>query len=234
MASCEPIESPSGRACEVRRKRWRRRISSLISPTTASAGTEVGSLLIWVGVVDIVIGFAGSGGGVPRFSGQSLQDALDAVVLLDRVIEHPGELGHALELKPPSDVPLQERGRSLKRLCRVLAGLLVADCGVEHPRLLQVCRDLDVGDREETDAGILDFPRQQFGELCANLVTDAGGSGSLRHDFGNKREGRTLALFCPAVARANHCAGGGGHPGTLSRPGWRPFRRRRPRSCRRP
>ena len=56
---------------------------------------------------------------------------------------------------------------------RVLARFRVADRGVEHARLLQVGRHLDVGDGEEADARIVDLAGEQFGELSADLVTDA-------------------------------------------------------------
>src|SRR3954470_24909791 len=136
MASCEPIESPSGRAWEVRRKRWRPRISSLISSTTAaSAGASPTccSLLIRAGVVDIAIIFARFGNrGLPLWFGtQALQDLFDPVVLLDRLVEHPGELGHPFELEASSDVTPQERRGALESLGRVLPRLGVADRRVE-------------------------------------------------------------------------------------------------------
>src|SRR3954454_5648818 len=136
MASCEPIESPSGRAWEVRRKRWRPRISSLIwSTTAASAGASPTccSLLIRAGVVDIAIIFARFGKRrLPLgFGTQSLQDLFDAVVLLDRLVEHPGEFGHTFELEPPSDVTAQEGRGALQRLGRVFPRLGIADRGVE-------------------------------------------------------------------------------------------------------
>src|SRR6476620_3636530 len=137
MASCEPIESPSGRAWEVRRKRWRPRISSLISSTTAAstgAAPTCCSLLIRAGVVDIAIVFARFGKRrLPLgFGTQSLQNLFDAVVLLDRLVEQPGEFGHTFELEPPSDMTPQEWRRALQRLGRVRARLGVTDCGVEH------------------------------------------------------------------------------------------------------
>src|SRR3954452_2109350 len=188
MASCEPIESPSGRAWEVRRKRWRPRISSLIwSTTAASAGASPTccSLLIRAGVVDIAIIFTRFGKRrLPLgFGTQSLQDLFDAVVLLDRLVEHPGELGHTFELEPPSDVTPQEGRGALQRLGRVFPRLGIANRGVEDTRLLQVGRHLDVGDGEKADPRVVDLAGEQFGELSADLVTDTGGSGSLRHEF---------------------------------------------------
>ena len=119
----------------------------------------------------------------PGFAAEPLQDLFDAVVLLDRLVEHPGELGHTFELQPAADVPPQERRGALQRPGRVLPRFRVADRGVEHARLLQVGRDLDVGDGEEADARVVDLAGEQFGELSPDLVADTGGSGSLRHEF---------------------------------------------------
>src|SRR3954470_20763128 len=90
IASCEPMESPSGRACEVRRKRLRRRISSRICCTGAAGMTPAAdcSLFIVFGPVAHAIVDARGGGRLGRsFGVEILQDFLDAVVLLDGFVE---------------------------------------------------------------------------------------------------------------------------------------------------
>ena len=50
------------------------------------------------------------------------------------------------------------------------AHLVVAERGVEHPRLLEVGCHLDAGDGDETDPRIVDVARQQQAELAPDLI----------------------------------------------------------------
>src|SRR5688572_3102148 len=100
-ASCEPMESPSGRAWEVSRKRWRFSSSSRICRRTGSAAVAVVVWLIVLGVVrGVAIGIFGAAG---RAGADLLQDALDAVSALDRFVEEEFELGHAFQPEAASD-----------------------------------------------------------------------------------------------------------------------------------
>src|SRR5688572_2205685 len=128
------MESPSGRAWEVRRNRCRRTIASQMSSMTPPRPGRWGSLFIVAGLS----GARGVGhwrrGGTLRL--EVLQNLLDPVLLLDRLVEEEIELGDALEAKPLADLPAQERGRAAERLARFLPRRLVADGGVVDPRLL--------------------------------------------------------------------------------------------------
>src|SRR5919112_5118149 len=100
IASCDPIESPSGRACDVRRKDLRRRISSRICSTGAAGITPAAdcSLFIVFGPVAHAIVDARGGGRLGRsFRVELLQQFLDAVVLLDGLVEGECQLRYSLE-----------------------------------------------------------------------------------------------------------------------------------------
>src|SRR3954470_13376934 len=117
IASCDPIESPSGRAWEVRRNRWRRRISSRICSTGASTVTPPPvSLLIVVLPVAPCVVHGRRGGRLRRaLRVELLENPLDAVVLFDRLVEREGQFRHALQPEPPADVPPQEGDGALER-----------------------------------------------------------------------------------------------------------------------
>src|SRR4051794_3450555 len=105
------MESPSGRACDDSRKRWRERIAPTIS-------SRAGSLCIVICVVGRV-------GAV-----QILEDLLDPVLAGDRVIVQESELRRAFETQTLADLPAQERGGALERLGARRPRLLVAERGV--------------------------------------------------------------------------------------------------------
>src|SRR5204862_5134201 len=108
-ASCDPIESPSGRAWEEIRNRRRAWIASQIS-------------VFGVGVVIRGRGLVGSGRrpGV-RLGLDFLEGLLDAVVLGDRLVVGEFELGHPPEADALRDLAAQERRGAVERL----AGFLV-------------------------------------------------------------------------------------------------------------
>src|SRR6266508_140544 len=152
IASCEPIESPSGRACDVSRNRCRRTISSRICRTGADA-VATGSLIIVARLGRVVAGCLTDARPVGPFRVELLEDALDAVALLDRLVEKECELGHALQLQALADLAPQERRRAAERPRRLAARLVVADGRVIHARLLQVRGHLDLRNRQEADTG---------------------------------------------------------------------------------
>src|SRR5262252_8071659 len=118
MASCDPIESPSGRECDERTKRCRERIASTIC---ASSG----------GVV--VIGIRGCVGGVDgSFRGANVvQELLDAVLAGDGFVVEELDLRRPFETQPGADLASHERGGAAERAIGAAAGLVVAQRGVE-------------------------------------------------------------------------------------------------------
>src|SRR2546426_5183346 len=178
IASCEPMESPSGLVCEISRNRCRRMISSRICRTGVDA-LATGSLIIVARLGRIMAGRRTDARLVGPFRVELLENALDAIALLDRLVEQECELGHALQLQTLADLAPQERRCAAERPRRLVARLVVADGRVIHACLLQVRRDLDVRNRQEADAGVVHIPGQQRGELRANLIADAGRSGTL-------------------------------------------------------
>src|SRR5437899_6943624 len=165
-ASCDPIESPSGRACEERTNRCRTRMASVIR---SSSGAR---LLVWIGVV------VGACMNVA-------EDLLDALLAGDRFIVHEYELRHAFQPQPRADLPPEERGRALERARARAPRLLVTERRIEDARLLDVVRHLDARQRHEADARVVHFAREQLRQLGADLIGDAVGPRALRHDAGN-------------------------------------------------
>src|SRR6187455_285778 len=116
------MESPSGRECEVIRKRGRARISSRIRSTRDSAGAGAAGapagagLLIVVRLVTVGLVRGGLRRGVAVGSGCPLradvvEDSLDPVAPLDRFVEEELQQGHALEPEAAADLAAQERRR---------------------------------------------------------------------------------------------------------------------------
>src|SRR6476661_8139401 len=120
MASCDPIESPSGRAWDVRRKRCRERIASQIS------GRIVARSLLLVAVWLIVSGCVRGGAGLRPFRLDVLQDALDSLVSFHAFVEEELQLGCAPQPQPLAQMAAQERRSPFERTFGVPAGLLVA------------------------------------------------------------------------------------------------------------
>src|SRR5688500_17988297 len=140
MASCDPSESPSGRACEVNKNRCRARISRQISVTTlvaesggadkipstgcsscrsVPAGWVVIQCLSGRPIAEVSAAFSAVGGsraGVDRLPVRLalridlVKDLFDAIAAFDRLIEEEFELGHALQPQPASDLAAQKGG----------------------------------------------------------------------------------------------------------------------------
>src|SRR6186997_432574 len=131
------MESPSGRACEVIRKRGRARISSRIRSTRDSAGAGAAGapagagLLIVVRLVAVGLVRGGLRRGVGVGSCRALrpdvvEDSLDAVAPLDRFVEEELQEGNPLEPEPAADLAAQEGCRSPERARRLATRLVVA------------------------------------------------------------------------------------------------------------
>src|SRR5262249_15533466 len=93
MASWDPIESPSARACEGRTNRPRVRTASTIARICVSF-IIVGH---WRRGMDLV------------------EQLLDAILAGDRVVVVEGELGRPLQAQPRPDLPAEEAGRAAER-----------------------------------------------------------------------------------------------------------------------
>src|SRR5688500_2872776 len=146
MAIDDPMASPSGRACEVTTKRCRVRTSSTMRARAVSVAVWIidrgwGRLRRSAGVV--------LPGAARVLRVEIAQDLLDAVLVLDRLVELEVELGDAPQLQPAADLAAEEWRGTLEGARRVLARLLVAQRGVVDARRLQVGGDLDAREGDE-------------------------------------------------------------------------------------
>src|SRR4026207_1668405 len=149
------MESPSGLACEVMRKRRRLRISLQIA-STCRVAERVGLSVALARFVAVIV----SSGEIVQvrvlgtFGLDVEDDALDPVLTLDAFIVEEVEPGHVLQAEPPADLVSQKGRRTTERALRFLSLLVVADARVIYARLLQVGRHLHAGDGEKPDARI--------------------------------------------------------------------------------
>src|SRR5919197_1814389 len=171
MASCDPMESPSGRACDERTKRCRERIASTMR---------------WRSEVGVVIRDGSRGLTLARSAGalvQLVEELLDAILAGDRFVVDELQIRHAPQPQARSDLTAEEGSGALERARRALFGLCFgagrAERGVIHASVLKVGRHLDARDRDEPDAGVVHFAREQIPQLAANLIGDAIGTRSL-------------------------------------------------------
>src|SRR5689334_11063686 len=109
IASCDPMESPSGRLWEERTKRRRLWIASTIWSNT-------GALLV------IVRGFGAPVGGV-----KLVEDLFDAILPGDRLVVDEPELRRSSQAQPRSDLAPEERGRPFERASGRRPRLVVAE-----------------------------------------------------------------------------------------------------------
>src|SRR5215217_3672937 len=123
MASCDPIESPSGRECDDSTKRCRARMAATISGTR--------------GLLMILRRLARIG---PCL--ELVQQLLDPILAGNRFVVLEQQFGGPLEPQPRSNLPAQKRRRAAKGARRVAAALVVTQRGVEHAGLLQIRRHL--------------------------------------------------------------------------------------------
>src|SRR6266446_4900143 len=116
-----------------------------------------------------------------------VQQTLDAILPGDRFVVQERQLGDALEAQPRPDLPAEERSGPLDGAAGVLAGLVVAEHGVEHARLLKVRGHLDPRDRHESNARIAHLACEQQRELASDLIRDAVRAGTLGHKMQPRR-----------------------------------------------
>src|SRR5688500_3191071 len=107
MATCEPIASPSGRACDTTTKRRRVRMASATWAIVASVEVVV------IGRLRLLL--------------ELLKNLFDAVLVRNRFVEPELELRHAPQLHPAADLAPQERRGAVERLLRVLARRRIAE-----------------------------------------------------------------------------------------------------------
>src|SRR5262245_61292657 len=157
MASWEPIESPSGLACE---EITNRRFARITSTMRCSSG----ALVIVLGVV---IGVRGVGG----LAGMQLvEDPLYAILTGHRIVVDEPDLGRPSQAKPRAKLAAQERRGPFERPRARGLSLLIAKRRVHDPCELEIRADVDARQRDEADAGIVHVPRQQRCQLTSNLV----------------------------------------------------------------
>src|SRR5512145_388654 len=114
-ASCEPMESPSGRACDVSRNRCRERMASRIWRRTGGCRPSCGLFVVSVIVSRRLL--RGRDAGALRL--QLLQDALDPIVALDALVEEELQLRDPAEPEPAAELTAQERRGALERPLRL-------------------------------------------------------------------------------------------------------------------
>src|SRR5439155_3502633 len=131
MASCDPIESPSGRECEEMRKRRRARMAS----------TTCRNSLLLVGLGDV-----GIVGGM-----DVLQELLDAILSGDRIVVGEPELWYAPQAKPSAKLAAQKWRRAFEGASRGGPGALVAEHRVHDSRHLQIRAEMHPRQGHESD-----------------------------------------------------------------------------------
>jgi hypothetical protein len=99
---------------------------------------------------------------------QILQDALDAVLALDVLVEEELKFGNASQAQPLADLPAQERLGPLERAAGLRPRLGIAERRVIDARVLQVRRDLDARDGDEAYSRIVDRARQKLRDVLTN------------------------------------------------------------------
>src|SRR4029453_17148017 len=136
IASCEPIESPSGRACDVIRKRCRLitapRIRLISASAVAGRASGTGLLIglrLAAGLWRRGVGPAVALGGVTSLRVDFVQDAFDSIAALDRLVEEEFEDWDPLQSQPAAELPAEERGGRAQAPRGVAAGLLVGEGG---------------------------------------------------------------------------------------------------------
>src|SRR5262245_59231083 len=157
MASDDPTASPSGRTWDEIRNFRPARIAS-----TMRAISGVVVAIMHCGV-------------------ELIENLFDAILAGDGVVVDEDDFGRAPQAQPGADLAAEEWRRALERAAACRAGFLVAERGVEHPRLLKIGSDFHARQRDETNARIVYFAGQQIGELASDLIGDSVGTRSLGH-----------------------------------------------------
>src|SRR5229473_1977389 len=119
MASADPIESPSGLACDE--------ITNRCFVRSASTIARNGAVLVRFSVI------VGTAGGV-----KLVEDALDPVLAFDRFVVGEFEIRRPLEAQARANLPPQERRGPFQRARARGSRRVVAERGVEDARQLQV------------------------------------------------------------------------------------------------
>src|SRR5918993_4009088 len=157
IASCEPMESPSGRECELITNRWRARIASQMR---AIGPALLFAIVWWWGIL--------CGPRVVRVD--LLQQLLDARLVGDRLVEHERDFRHPSQAQPLRELSAHERCHALQRffggpLSRSVAQSRVVDVGN-----LQVGADTHPRDGHEPHPGIVDIAREHVAGFRLDLL----------------------------------------------------------------
>ena len=162
MASCDPIESPSGLAWDVIRNRLRALMASQIC----------------AGIESVFAGVIVSHGVIPgrglRF--ELLEDSLDSILSSDRLVVEEFELGHPPQPQALAELTPEERRGPLQRPRTLALRRCVAHRRVVHPGHLQIRCDLHLGQGQEPHTRIVYLASEQLGKLASNLISDSFGT----------------------------------------------------------
>src|SRR5918994_7370294 len=134
IASCEPMESPSGRECELITNRWRARIASQMR---AIGPALLFAVVWWWGIL--------SGPRVVRVD--LLQQLLDARLVGNRLVEDERDFRHAPQAQALGQLAAHERCHAFERLFRRPLRRGVTEAGVVDVGGLHVGADADACDR---------------------------------------------------------------------------------------
>src|SRR5436190_7917650 len=124
------MESPSGRECDDRTKRWRERIASTMRCIGAASVVVIGGS---------VVRRCGVGW---RCAVKLVEDAFDPILTGDRIVVYEPEFGCAFQPQPRADLAPQKRGGPSERPGAGLARLVVAEHGIHDASHLQIGADL--------------------------------------------------------------------------------------------
>src|SRR4051795_12708245 len=110
-----------------------------VSTSRLTSGTAVLSVVVSLIVGDVVwFAIGGVRFVCGAFAVDVLQDALDAIVPLDALVEEERELGNASQAQPPAELPAQERRCAFERLRGRLPRFRIAEGGVVDARQLKI------------------------------------------------------------------------------------------------
>src|SRR5918993_1446455 len=147
IASCDPMESPSGRECELMTNRWRARIASQMR---AIGPALLFAVVWWWGIL--------CGPRVVRVD--LLQKLLDARLVGNGLVEDERNLGHPSQPQPLRELAAHERGDAFQRLPGGAQRRGVTETGVVDLGDLQVGADAHPRDGHEAHAGVVHIARE--------------------------------------------------------------------------
>src|SRR5438552_427488 len=110
--------------------------------------------------------------GFRRARADLLQDLFDAILTGDGIVVHEPELGRPPEAEPRANLAAEEWRGPTQRARAEGARLLVSERSIEHPRQLEIRAHLHARQGDESDARVVDLPRQKLRQFAPNLIAD--------------------------------------------------------------